>query len=163
MAIKNSSELGPILTKIAFTLAGDQKLCRLLKYTDPNALDSTKHPDVEGFELLNENIYVIPEINAKEFNTAAKIGLIFSEGDINGTNTNYKELNLNVLIYTPFKSWAMNDTQLRPFAIIGRIETLLKDKKVESVGNIRYRGFSYFPIDDNISGYNLEFLIDVFN
>lgn len=163
MAVRNSAELGPILSKISFTLAGDQELCRLLKYTDPDPLDQEKHKDVDGFGLLNKNIYVIPEINASDFNTAAKIGLIFSEGSINGTNTDYKELALSVLVYTPFKSWAMNDTQLRPFAIIGRIESLLKNKRIESVGNIRYQGFEYFPIDDNISGYNMGFLIDVFN
>jgi hypothetical protein len=164
MAVRNSAELGPILNKIAFVFAKDQELCRLLYYTGASPLEKNEEqPDLDGYNLLNKNILTIPEINASTFDTATKICLLFNEGEVSSSNAEFKNLRLNVLIYTPFKSWGINDIQLRPFAVIGRIETLLKNKRVESLGTIKYEGFNYIPVDDNISGYNMEFSFDVFN
>lgn len=161
MGVRNSQEVGPILTKLAIQLAKDQELCRYLQYTDSEPLSKQK-PDIIGYDLINKSIKVVPQINDEEFDTASKICILIPDGNVE-ENSEFKLLSIDILIYTPFKSWILNDTALRPFAIMGRIENTLKDKRYESLGTIRYNGFSLDSIDDNLSSYRMEFNLDVFN
>lgn len=161
MGIRNSQEIGPILTKIAIQLANDQELCRYLYYTDSDPLSDTKE-NIDGYTLLNKNILVVPQINAQDFTTASKLCLLIPEAVIE-ENKEFKSLTFNILVYTPFKSWILNDTSLRPFIIIGCIEKLLKDKRYESLGTIKYQGFQLNSIDDNLSVYRMDFQLDIFN
>lgn len=161
MGVRNSQEIGPILTKIAIQLASNQELCRYLCYTDSDPLSNTKE-DIDGYTLLNKNILVVPQINAEDFTTASKICLLIPRAEIE-ENKEFKSLNFSILVYTPFKSWIINDTSLRPFAIIGYIEKLLKDKRYESLGTIKYQGFELNSIDDNLSVYRMDFYLDIFN
>lgn len=161
MSVRNSQEIGPILTKVAIQLANDQELCRYLYYTD-NEPQSKSKKDLDGYSLLNKNILVVPQINAKEFDTASKICLLIPQASVE-ENIDFKNLSLSILVYTPFKSWILNDTSLRPFMIIGCIERLLKDKRYESLGQIKYDGFELHTIDDNLSSYRMDFRLDIFN
>lgn len=161
--VRNSVELGPILNKIAQYLAKDQSLCRYLMYSDDEPLERTEDkPDINGYDLLNKNILVVPTINAEDFTTATKICLMLTEGEVED-NIDFKDITLRILIYTPFKAWVINDSQLRPFAVISCIERLLKGKRVESLGTIKYYGFNLRSIDDNLSCYAMDFSLDVFN
>lgn len=161
MGVRNSQEIGPILTKIAIQLANNQELCRYLCYTDSDPLSNTKE-DIDGYALLNKNILVVPQINAEDFTTASKICLLIPRAEVE-ENKEFKSLSFSILVYTPFKSWIINDTSLRPFIIIGYIEKLLKDKRYESLGTIKYQGFELNSIDDNLSVYRMDFYLDIFN
>lgn len=157
--VRNSAELGPIIFKIARALANNEKLCQLL-------VNVKKDPYIEKVEdpysLINKNILLVPEVNAKDFNAASKICVLIDQGTIRDNN-DFKELGLNIIIYTPLRSWLINDLSLRPFSIIGEIESTLKNKKIESLGPIKYHGFELLSVDDNLSGYNMSFTLDVFN
>lgn len=161
MAVRNSVEVGTILTKMVLQLSKDQELCRLLCYTDPNPF-STEKKDLNGFELIGKNFLVVPQVNAQDFNTASKIVFVVPKVPVED-NLQFKELNLSILIYTPYKSWLINNEQLRPFSIIGRIEALLPGKRYESLGEIKYDGYVLQTIDDNISVYRMDFRLDLFN
>lgn len=161
MSVRNSQEIGPILSKIAIQLANNQELCRYLYYTDDNPLSNTKE-DINGYNLLNKDILVVPQINPKDFTTASKICLLIPSVDVE-ENKDFKNLTFNILVYTPFKSWIINDMSLRPFTIIGCIEKTLKDKRYESLGTIKYQGFELNSIDDNLSVYRMDFYLDIFN
>ena len=161
MGVRNSQEIGPILTKIAIQLAKDQELCRYLCYTDSEPLNSEKI-DINGYDIINKNIRVVPQINEEDFDTASKICILIPGGVVE-ENSEFKNLAIDILIYTPFKSWILNDTALRPFKIMGCIERILKNKRYESLGTIKYNGFGLDSIDDNLSSYRMEFNLDVFN
>ena len=53
--------MGENLFKIANKLITNSRLCRLLKYQDENPFDTEKHPEVNGIELLNKQILIIPK------------------------------------------------------------------------------------------------------
>ncbi len=160
MAVRDSSELGPIINKVAEYLARNEDLGKYLVYTD---IEPLTHDSIPPYDLLGKNIFIVPQINAKDFTTAAKICLIIPEGDVSPDNDDYKNLTLNVLVYVPLKSWIINSEQLRPFAIIGEIEKSLKGKKIETLGKSIYHGFHYEPVDDNIGCYVMTFSYNVFN
>lgn len=159
MAVRNSAELGPILFKVAKALVTNSKLCQLLVNLDNNPFEKEiKNP----YELINNNILLVPEVNKNDFTSASKICIVLDRGDVE-ENKDFKELSLNIIIYTPLRSWVINDLALRPFSIMGEVEKTLKNKRLESLGKIKYNGFELVSVDDNLTGYNMAFTLDVFN
>lgn len=158
--VRNSAELGPILFKIAKALVNNQKLCQLLVNLENDPYDKIVE---DPYALINQNILLVPEVNKDDFTSASKICIIIDQGDVGTENKDFKELGLNIIVYTPLRSWIINDLALRPFSIMGEIEKTLKGKRLESLGPIKYNGFSLVDVDDNLSGYNMSFSLDVFN
>lgn len=161
MSIRNSGELGVNLMKMATKLLENQRLCKLLKYTDDNPLSET-HSDVPQKDILHKNLKVVPLVNEEENNTESTIVLIFTDGEVQN-NTEFKSVSFDAIIYTPFSEWLINDVSLRPFLIMSEIEKTLKNKRIESLGTITYRGFNLHMVTDIMGCYKMSFSIDVFD
>jgi hypothetical protein len=78
-------------------------------------------------------------------------------------NEEFKAIRFSIMVYTPLSKWILNDINLRPFLIMSEVEKSLKKRKVESVGTIKYHGFTLHTITDLMSCYRMEFSIDVYN
>ena len=48
--------------KIANKLMSNQKLCRLLKYQVRDPFNEEKYPKVDGADLINKQILIVPKI-----------------------------------------------------------------------------------------------------
>jgi hypothetical protein len=163
MAIRNSNELGINLVKMANLLLENSRLRRLLKYTDQDPLSKTLHEEIDKKTVLHRNIKVVPLVNEEEENTESTIVLIFNTGDIDDNNKEFKNLLFDVMVYTPLNEWIINDINLRHFLIMSEVEKSLKNKRVESLGTIDYRGFGIHLITDIMSCYRMRFAINVYN
>lgn len=163
MSIRNSSELGKNLLLIIEKLAESQKLLRLLKYTnnDPFIKD-IDHPDLNPSSLLNENLKVVPLVNEKSDNTESTVVVMYNSGTVMD-NKEFKDLQLDVLVYVPLSEWVLNNTALRPFLIMTEIEKAIKGKRIESLGTINYNGFEMVLVTDIMSCYRMSFNINVFD
>lgn len=163
MSIRNSCELGINLVKMAELLLKNERLCRLLKYTDSDPLSTEKHSSPpERSKILHENIKVVPLVNEDENNTESTIVLIFNEGEVSD-NREFKGLSFDAMVYVPLSEWILNDVSLRPFLIMSEIEKSFKNKRVESLGTIDYHGFSLSLVTDIMSCYRMRFSINVYN
>lgn len=163
MSIRNSVELGTNLVKMAELLLQNERLCRLLKYTDEDPLSKEVHPEEPKRKtILHQNIKVVPLVNEEENNTESTIVLIFNEGEVMD-NKEFKDLSFDALVYVPLSEWIINDINLRPFLIMSEIEKSLKNKRIESIGTIDYLGFSLHLITDIMSCYRMRFSINVYN
>lgn len=160
MAVRNSRELGSNLFLIARRLLSNNKLCRLLVNSDKNPLE--KEVD-NPLSLMHKQILVVPNVNAEDFNLDSKLVLLYPNGELDNSNTEFKNVSLEILIYTPLPTWIINDESLRPFLIMSEIEESLKNKKINGIGTMKYTGFNLLTLTDNISCYKMEFIIDVFN
>ena len=160
MGIRNSQELGSNLFLIAKRLLQNNNLCRLLVNTDKEPL---ARPVEDTFSLLNKNIKVVPKIDENEFDEEGKLALVFPRGNINDSNSEFKSVEFNILVYTVLDTWVMNDESLRPFSVMSEIEKSLKDKRINGIGTMRYQGFELSTLTDKISCYQMVFTIDVFD
>lgn len=161
MSIRNSVEIGENLFKIANLLLSNSRLCRLLKYTDINPF-SEEHEDVPQREILHNNIKIVPLVKEEETNTESVIAIVFSEGVVED-NKEFKKVSFDIMVYVPLSEWVLNDTNLRPFLIMSEIEKSLKNKRIQSLGTIDYKGFELSLITDILSCHRMRFEIDVFN
>lgn len=163
MAIRNSQEVGECLLKIVNLLATNQRLLRLLKYTDENPF-SKDHEDLKSNDILHDNIKIVPLVNESEDTTESTVVVTINSGRVEPENKEFKDFYFSALVYVPLDKWLLNDINLRPFLIMSEVEKKLKDIRVESIGKIKYHGFELQTITDLMSCYRMEFTIeDVYN
>ena len=160
MAIRNSRELGSNLFLIAKRLLENNNLCCLLVNSE---MEPLARPVEKPFSLLNKNIKVVPKIDESEFNQESKLALVFPSGSLNDDNEEFKNIEFHILVYTTLDTWVVNDENLRPFMIMSEIEKSLKNKRVNGIGTMRYKGFDLSTLTDKLSCYQMVFYIDVFD
>ena len=162
--VKYGQELGPNLMKIAKTLIKNQELLMLLENTDLDPLNKTKHPNtINGLELLNKLVRVVPLLTTEEQNTKSKIVVIFSQGDVNGTNLDNENISLSIYVYCPFAEWLIAGDTIRPFAIMSEIRKSIQDKRINGLGEIVYKGYSLSTLTKQMGCYRMDFRINAFS
>lgn len=161
MSIRNSLEIGENLIKIATLLLSNSRLCRLLKYTNQEPFSETL-PDVSQKEILHKNIKIVPLVKEDETNTESVIVIVFNEGVVED-NREFKRVSFDIMVYVPLSEWILNDENLRPFLIVSEIEKSLKDKRIQSLGKINYKGFEVSLVTDILSCHRMKFELDVYN
>ena len=162
--VKYGQELGPNLMKIAKTLIKNQELLMLLENTDLDPLNKTKHPNtINGLELLNKLVRVVPLLTTEEQNTKSKIVVIFSQGDVNGTNSDNENISLAIYVYCPFTEWLIAGDTIRPFAIMSEVRKSIQDKRINGLGEIVYRGYGLSTLTKQMGCYRMDFRINAFS
>jgi hypothetical protein len=162
MAMRNSEELGVNLSKVALRLVKNQKLCKYIMYTDDNPLDNPDFKDPVR-EVLHKNIKIVPQVNVDKNTTRSTVIITYDSAPVNESNTEFDNVNLVIMVYTPMREWQLNDINLRPFLIISEIEKSLKDKTVEGVGKLKYHGWATKVLTDTFSCYHMMFTINAFD
>lgn len=160
MAVRNFQEMGDNLVDLTKRLLANQNLCKYLEFADNNPL---KHPDIQNTkDLLFKRIKIIPKVDPQE-DTKSTVVILFNNGFKNSHNPDFKKLNILVYVYVPFSEWVMNDSQLRPFAIMSEIQDTLDGKQIKGLGRLTLEEFSLDLLSDEMGAYRMNFNLDAFN
>lgn len=160
MAVRNFNEMGDNLIDLVKRLLANQKLCKYLEFADANPLS---HPDITNTKnLLFKRIRITPKIDSQE-DTKSTVVLLFDNGFKNSHNPDFKKLNLLVYVYVPIEEWIINDSQLRPFAIMSEIQESLDGKQIKGLGRLELGEFALDLITDEMGAYRMNFQLDAFN
>lgn len=160
MAVRNFQEMGDNLVDLTKRLLTNQNLCKYLEFADNNPL---KHPDIQNTkDLLFKRIKIIPKVDPQE-DTKSTVVILFNNGFKNSHNPDFKKLNILVYVYVPFSEWVMNDSQLRPFAIMSEIQDTLDGKQIKGLGRLTLEEFSLDLLSDEMGAYRMNFNLDAFN
>ena len=163
-SVKYGQEHGRNLTKICKKLFKNENLCRLLVNTDLDPLNKDKHPEqINGMELFQKNIRVVPLLRDDEQTTESKIILFYDSGDINSSNSDNENLSFVINVYCPFKEWRITGDDLRPYAIMSEIRKSLQDTRINGLGEIRYEGFELSTLTEEMSAHTMRFYINAFS
>ena len=164
MSVRNCAEIGENLREIIKRLFANDNLLKLLYFTDsdPYSHEIPKDPE-ERKKFIRENIYeklikITPRVGPKE--TAHSIIVIkVSSGLTNTSNTEFRNIRINVESFVPLTQWIIKDDNLRPFAIMGEIQKSLNDKPIKGLGKMRGGEFTLNFLTEEISAYEQEFNI----
>lgn len=155
--VRNLEELGPNLQKIVVRLQSNQRLLKLLYYSDK---DPYSHPDLtekqiqeEVFEKL---IKIVPRVGPKE-TAQSLISLRVVNGVTNRGNSEFRDIGLGIEVFVPLTQWAIKDSNLRPFSIMGEIQKTLNGKVVNGMGKIQGGDFQLNFLTEEISCYEMTF------
>jgi hypothetical protein len=155
--IRNLEELGPNLQKIVVRLQSNQKLLKLLYYSDK---DPYSQPDLTLEQIQNEVfeklIKVVPRVGPKE-TAQSLISLRVVNGMTNRGNSEFRDIELGIEVFVPLTQWAIKDSNLRPFSIMGEIQKTLNGKIINGMGKIQGGDFSLNFLTEEISCYEMTF------
>lgn len=108
--------MGENLFKIMTRIAHNQTVCRLLKYQNDSPLDESLE-DVNGIELLNNQIIVVPKY-PESGEESSFILIIFDNYSINPVNPDFKLTSIRFDIVCPYSEWIIDAGNLRPYLLM---------------------------------------------
>lgn len=158
MAVRNCAELGINLQKICARLLANDDLIKLLYYTDINPLGCPALSNQEKQSLFNDLVCVVPRVGTREDSRSAIAIYIPKAQGLSG-NSEFKNVSIAIDIFVPLTQWIIQDSNLRPFAIMGEIQKSLRDKTINGLGKIQGGDFDLILLTDEMSGYRLVFNI----
>lgn len=161
--IRNLQEIGPSLQKIVTRLMTNQNLLKLLYYTDKDPLN---HDDLTQ-EQIKDEIYdkfikIVPRIGPKE-TANSLIALRVVDGQKTKENGEFLSISISVEVFVPLTQWAIKNSNLRPFAIMGEVQNSLNNKIIDGMGKMIGGDFQLNFLTEEISCYEMEFFITVYD
>lgn len=148
---------------IANKLMQNQKLCRLLKYQVRDPLDKNKYKDVDGSDLINKQILIVPKIYDDSTEKMSYVTAIFDSFIVNTLNPEFKISTLRFDIACPYDEWLLNERSLRPYLIMQEIDTMFNEAKMVGIGTLQFYRADNLTLSPWIGGYSMLYKINEFN
>ena len=153
MGVRNCAELGENLQKIVKRLLANDDLVKLLYYEQDDPMDqpalSTEMKEQEVFEKL---IKTVPRVVTKDTAKSVIVVYVQKAGQLSG-NKEFRNVRILVDVIVPLTQWYIRDTNFRPFAILGQVQSSLDDKTVNGLGKISGGDFELNFVTDDVICY----------
>ena len=163
MSVRNCEEIGVNLQKIMTRLFANQRLLKLLYYTDK---DPYSQPDLTQeqikTEIYDKLIKITPRVGPKE--TAHSILVLkVARGVTDSGNSEFRNIQIDIESFVPLTQWIIKDDNLRPFAIMGEVQKSLNGKTINGLGKMQGGDFALNFLTEEISAYIQEFTITTYD
>lgn len=153
--MRNCEELGLNLQKIVSRLLANEDLVKLLYYNDKDPLNQPTLTQEEKQKYIYQNlIKIVPRQIAQE-QSKSSIVIYPMRGMRLSGNSEFDKVSIIIDVYTPLIDWIIKDSNLRPFAIIGKINASLNGKTINGLGKIQIPDFHLTRLTDEISCYTM--------
>lgn len=168
MAIQQPSQrrfavMGTNAFNIANKLMSNQKLCRLLKYQVRDPFDTDKYPDVDGVDLLNKQIMIMPKIFDDSTEKTSYVVAMFSNFITNALNPDFKLSTVRFDVACPYDEWVLNDKSLRPYLMMQEIDDMFNQAQMAGIGTLQFVRAESIVLTPQIGGYSMLYQINEFN
>lgn len=148
------------LQDIVGVLMKNERLKRLLYYTDPKALSLPKLEQRQAYLLLNHQIKVVPQLNlepdAKPYVVVSLDNFVPQEGQ-----TTFRSVQLSFDIVARFEDWPLEDFKLRPYSIAGEIDAMVNNSNFFQ-GIANFIGAKQLILNDYMGGITLYYRIEAY-
>lgn len=159
MGVRNCAELGENIQKIVKRLLANDELVKLLYYEQDDPLDqfalSIEQKNAEVFEKL---IKTVPRVGTKDTAKSVIVVYVQRAGKISG-NKEFRNVRILVDVIVPLTQWYIRDTNFRPFAILGQIQSSLDEKTINGLGKISGGDFELNFVTDDVICYQQTYEI----
>ena len=154
--------MGTNTFNIANKLMQNQRLCRMLKYQVRDPFDK-KYEDVDGVDLLNKQIMIVPKIFDDSTEKTSYIVAIFSNFVTNMINPDFKLSTVRFDVACPYDEWVLNEKSLRPYLMMQEIDTMFNGAQMEGIGTLQFVRAESIVLTPQIGGYSMLYQINEFN
>lgn len=159
MGVRNCAELGINLQKIISRLLTNDRLVNLLYYIDENPLEKKYlTQEQKKTEIAEKLIKTVPRVGSDDLAKPMVVVYVQGAHRITGNNE-FKNVKILVDVFVPLTQWFIQDTNLRPFAILGEIQSSLDGKTVNGLGKILGGDFELNFVTDEAICYQQTFQI----
>lgn len=148
---------------IANKLIQNRRLCRLLKYQVRDPFDEKKYSDVDGMDLINRQILIVPKIFDDSTEKMSYVTAIFTSFSVNQLNTEFKNSTVRFDVACPYEEWLLDGESLRPYLIMQEIDTMFNGAKLAGIGTLQFVRADALTLTPWIGGYSMLYMIHEFN
>lgn len=172
MGEKQTQRRFAVMGKNTFTIANrimkNQTICRLLKYPARDALakdenGNYKYPAVDGADLINKQILIVPKIYDDSNDKMSYITAIFDDFTVNILNPEFKVSTIRFDIACPYDEWRLDEASLRPYLIMQEIDNMFNQEELAGIGNLQFWRADALTLSPWIGGYSMRYKINEFN
>lgn len=157
MSVRNCNELGVSLQKIIKRLLANDELVNLLYYTDKDPLSQPVLTDEQKQkEVFEDLIKIVPHVG-NNLDTKSRLLVYIHKGSKLGDNEEFKNILIKVVVFVPLTNWIIKDSNLRPFAILGRVQSSLDGKTINGLGRLSGGDFEMTLLTEEMSCYEAEY------
>lgn len=157
MGVRNCGELGLSLQKIITRLMANDELVNLLYFEDKDPLSQMPLTDDEKqIEIFEKLIKIVPKVNTRE-DSKSILAVYITRGSKMAQNKEFTNITINVDVFVPLTQWVIKDSNLRPFAILGRIQESLDGKTINGLGKLSGGDFDLSLLTEEMSVYKQTF------
>lgn len=153
--MRNCEELGLNLQKIVSRLLANEDLVKLLYYNDKDPLGQPTLTQEEKQKYIYQNLIKIVPRQIAQDQSKSSILIYPMRGMHLSGNSEFDKISIIIDVYTPLVDWIIKDSNLRPFAIIGKINASLNGKIINGLGKIQIPDFHLTRLTDDISCYTM--------
>lgn len=153
MGVRNCQELGINLQKIVSRLLANDELVKLLYYENDDPLTGAAlTQEAKQKEIFEKLIKTVPRVGTKDTAKSVIVVYVQKASKISG-NKEFKNVRILVDVIVPLTQWYIKDSNLRPFAILGKIQESLDDKTINGLGKISGGDFELNFVTDDVICY----------
>jgi hypothetical protein len=153
MGVRNCAELGENLQKIVKRLLANDELVKLLYYEQDDPIgQSALSMEVKEQEVFEKLIKTVPRVGTKDTAKSVIVVYVQKAGKLSG-NKEFRNVKILVDVIVPLTQWYIRDTNFRPFAILGQVQSSLDDKTVNGLGKISGGDFELNFVTDDVICY----------
>ena len=161
------SVMGQNTFSIANKIMQNQRICRLLKYQTKNPFDKEcngkPQPDVDGVDLINKQILIVPKVYDDSTDKMSYITAIFDNFTVSALNPEFKVSTIRFDVACPYDEWLLNDHSLRPYLIMQELDMMFNESKLAGIGNLHFFRADNLVLTPWIGGYSMVYKIHEFN
>lgn len=149
--------MGEDIFKIVNKLQTNQKLLKLLKFTDSDPL---KHPDLSQDEIdkmLHKNLLIVPKLPDENSERDCYIVVILDKYVVDPVNPDFKSVIIRFDVICPFEEWVINSSTLRPYLILNELDKMFNEQKLAGIGNLRFIDCKRLVVSPYLGGYTINY------
>lgn len=136
-------------------ILSNDRLCKLLYYTDRNPLDKPKLTDDQKLEMFGKNIRIVPKLYVD--NPVLNYVIISFDNFLESSNPEFRDNIIEIDIICHFDQWQMKDFDLRPYRIAAEFDSMLDNQKLTGIGLLEFYGAKELLLTDEFGGLCLMF------
>lgn len=144
------------LSIITSQVLKNERLKKLLYYTDRDALSRPNLTEEQSLELFGKNIKLVPKLYVDN-SVLNYIIISLDNFTTNATNPYFRDNVIEFDIICHFDQWQMKDFELRPYRIAAEIDTLFNNQKFSGIGELQFLGSNQIILTDEFAGLCLMY------
>lgn len=133
----------------------NERLKRLLYYTDKNALNRPNLSEDQALELINNNIKIVPKLYVD--GSVLNYIIISFDKFAPSKNPEFRDNVIEFDIVCHFDQWQLQDFALRPYKIAAEIDSMFNNTHLTGIGTLQFIGATQIVLTDEFAGVCLMY------
>ena len=133
----------------------NNNLCKILYYTDRNALDRPALTEEQRVGLFGKQIKIVPKLYVD--GSVLAYVIISMDNFTRSENPEFRDNIISFDIVCHFDQWQLKDFQLRPYRIAAEIDSMFDNKRLTGIGELHFMGANQIILNDEFAGLTLMY------